>query len=543
MRIKRLLVFILIAFIVAMNACKNKQELAEESINTRDLSRDLLVLSSDSLQGRSPFTLGETRTTRYLVSRMQELGLEPGFDSTYRQKVPLVKLTSHIPEEFKIQTPKGEIVLKASDEYTARCPILNEEVNLKSSELVFAGFGILSTEKGWNDFEGIDLKGKTIVVLVNDPDFYSGDTTLFKGKAMTYQGRWRYKFEEAERQGAAGCLIVHEEKAAGYPWSVTNLKTNKADYAIDDEKLLDPKCKVTGWITYDAAIKLFTACNMDYEQMKVNASKMGFRPVSMNAKLDITVKNQWVKSTSDNIAGYIKGTEKPEEVIVYCAHWDHFGIGQAVNGDSIYNGASDNAAAISWMFSIAKAFKTGDAPKRSIMFFSPTAEEAGLLGSTYFVEHSPFLMSKTVACINTDVILFLGKFKDVTVTGLGHSELDEYIKSEAKKQSRYVCADPNPENGMFFRSDQLPFLKAGVPAIFAKGYSDQVDLGKEKTQEKINQYWKTIYHKPSDEFNPKTQSLDGLANDALLFFNIGSKLAKENYFPKWYKSSEFYRNR
>jgi len=343
-KIAQILSLLIIA--MAISACNINNNSSKSVINTEDLAKDILVLSSDSLQGRAPFTIGEVKTARYIEQRMKELGLEPVFSDSYFQGVPLVELTSLIPEIIQVQTPNGKISIKSSDEYTARCPILKESVALSSLELVFAGFGINAPEKNWNDFEGIDVKGKVIVVLVNDPDFYSGDTMLFKGKTMTYQGRWRYKFEEAERQGAAGCLIVHEEQAAGYPWSVTNLKTNKADFAIDDQYLIDPKCKLTGWITHEAAIKLFAACNMDYELMKEKASKIGFRSVSMNASMDLTVENHWVKSTSNNVAGFIKGTERPDEVIVYCAHWDHFGINQPINGDSIYNGASDNAAAV-----------------------------------------------------------------------------------------------------------------------------------------------------------------------------------------------------
>lgn len=535
--------YALFSLLLIFASCSNRHKLALESINDSDLAKDILVLSDDSLQGRAPFTIGEARTVTYLERRMKEIGLEPAFNGKFTQGVPMVELTSYIPDNFTIQTPEGQVVLKSSEDYTARCPILREAIKIKSSEIVFAGFGVCAPEKGWNDFEGVDVKGKTILVLVNDPDFYSGDTALFNGKAMTYQGRWRYKYEEAERQGAAACFVVHEEGAAGYPWSVSSLRTNKSDYSIDDQKMMNPSCLVTGWITKDAAIKLFASCNMDYELMKNKASIKGFRSISMNAKYDINVKNKWVKSISNNVAGYIKGREKPDEVIVYCAHWDHLGINKPLNGDSIYNGASDNAAAVSWMLSIAKAFKVGNVPKRSVLFLAPTAEEAGLLGSSYFVDHSPFAIPKTVACINTDVILFLGKFKDVTVTGIGHSELDRFLVEEATKQGRYVCADQNPENGMFFRSDQMPFLKAGVPSIFAKGYSEQVELGKEKTQQKADEYWRTIYHKPCDEFNPVTDNLDGLCDDAKLFFNLGNRLANENYFPKWHVTSEFYTKR
>jgi Zn-dependent M28 family amino/carboxypeptidase len=534
---------VLIFFTFLFCSCANRNELAILSITKQDLEKDISVLSADSLEGRAPLSIGETRTVAYLQNRMREIGLEPVFGKSYSQGVPLVKLTSHIPEKLTIHAPNGQVSLKLGDEFTANCPALKENIDFKSSEIIFAGFGINNPEKGWNDFEGIDVKGKTIIVLVNDPDYYTGDTTLFNGKAMTYQGRWRYKFEEAERQGATACFIVHEEGAAGYPWSVTSLGTNKPNLYIDDDQLLNPKCLVTGWITKDAASKIFSLCNLDYEVLKQKASIKGFRAINMKATYSISVKNQWIKSVSQNIAGIIKGSERPDEAIVYCAHWDHLGIGSPVNGDSIYNGASDNAAAIGWMFSIAKAFKNGETPKRSIFFLSPTAEESGLLGSSYFVDHSPIAKAKIVACINTDVILFLGKFKDVTVTGLGHSELDNYITEEAKEQGRYVCPDPNPENGMFFRSDQLPFLKAGVPAIFAKGYSDQVELGKEVTQDKINEYWRTVYHKPCDIFNPQTQKLDGLIEDAKLFYSIGYRLANESYFPKWYKKSEFYTKR
>ena len=264
----------------------------------------------------------------------------------------------------------------------------------------------------------------------------------------------------------------------------------------------------------------------------------------MNAMLSMCIENSHTKSVSRNVAGIIKGTEKPDEVIVYSAHWDHLGVGRAVNGDSIYNGASDNAAAIAWMFSIAKAFKnSGVEPKRTILFFSPTAEESGLYGTEYLVNNPPFDINKTIACINNDVILFIGKFKDVTVTGLGHSSLDELLADEAAKFNRYIAPDPNPENGMFFRSDQLPFLKAGVPSMFAKGYSHQAELGKEKTQELINSYWKNIYHKPQDEFVPERDNLDGLAEDVKLFFCFGNRLANENIYPTWKKNSEFYKER
>ncbi len=537
---KRLIPIILVSLI----ACESNIDKALKSVSNDDLAKDIATISADSMLGRTPFTIGEERSVAYLEKRMAELGLEPVFENSYIQNVPMVSIISRVPEVVKLSISNKPFELKADDDYCAWSPTTSPSIKIDKADLIFAGFGINAPEYSWNDFDSIDVKGKVIVVLVNDPGFYTGDTALFKGNTMTYYGRWRYKFEEAERQGAIGCLIVHEDAPAGYPWDVAGSKNNTPQLYLDTPDLENKKCLVNGWITHNAAINLFKSCGLDYEALKTQATKRGFQSFSMNAKLSMNIENSHTKSVSKNVAGIIKGSEKPDEVIVYSAHWDHLGVGRVVNGDSIYNGASDNAAAIAWMFSIAKAFKsTGVAPKRSVLFFSPTAEESGLYGSTYFVANPPIDISKTIACINNDVILFIGKFKDVTVTGLGHSSLDELLAEEATKFGRYIAPDPNPENGMFFRSDQLPFLKAGVPAMFAKGYSDQEQLGKEKTQELINSYWKNIYHKPQDEFIPERDNLDGLAEDVKLFFCFGNRLANENIYPTWKKNSEFYKEK
>ncbi|BDX38346.1 hypothetical protein CYCD_17010 [Tenuifilaceae bacterium CYCD] len=530
--------------LISLTACQSNIDKALRSVSNDDLAKDISTISADSMLGRAPFTIGEERSVAYLEKRMAELGLEPVFENSYTQNVPMVSIISRVPEVVKLSISNKTFELKADDDYCAWSPTTSPSIKIDKADLIFAGFGINAPEYNWNDFDSIDVKGKVIVVLVNDPGFYTGDTALFKGNTMTYYGRWRYKFEEAERQGAIGCLIVHEDAPAGYPWDVAGSKNNTPQLYLDTPDLENKQCLVNGWITHNAAINLFKSCGLDYEALKTQATQKGFKSFSMNAKLSMNIENSHTKSASNNVAGMIKGSEKPDEVIVYSAHWDHLGVGRVVNGDSIYNGASDNAAAIAWMFSVAKAFKsTGVAPKRSVLFFSPTAEESGLYGSTYFVANPPININKTIACINNDVILFLGKFKDVTVTGLGHSSLDELLAEEAAKFGRYIAPDPNPENGMFFRSDQLPFLKAGVPAMFAKGYSDQEQLGKEKTQELINSYWKNIYHKPQDEFIPERDNLNGLAEDVKLFFCFGNRLANENIYPTWKKNSEFYKER
>jgi Zn-dependent M28 family amino/carboxypeptidase len=515
----------------------------EEAIDPREMENDILVLEADSLEGREPCTTGEIKTVAYLTSRMRELGLQPAFGESYTQVVPLVAIRSLVPDVVNVKTANTSFTLKVGADYSAWSPTSLPQVNIENSSMVFVGFGVNSPENEWDDFGEVDLTGKTMVVLVNDPGFYNQDTTLFKGKSMTYYGRWRYKFEEAERRGAAACLIVHDEAGAGYPWSVVDRHTNNVEYYIDEPALSSNKCMVTGWLTMDAAERLFKAINHDLPALMNAAAKRDFLPIDLNASFSISITNEFSRCQSLNVGGYIKGSKYPDEVLVYCGHWDHMGYTTPVNGDSICHGASDNASAIAWMFGIAKAFTAGPKPERSVLFLSPTAEESGLLGSTYYVQNPSFSMEKTVAVFNTDVVLFLGKFKDVTVTGLGHSKLDEMLEHEASLQGRYMIADPTPENGMLYRSDQLPFLKAGVPALFAKGYTDAVLLGKEKTAEVNADYWKHVYHKPTDRFIPGKHSVDGVYEDAVLFYRLGNKLVNGRNFPKWKKSSEFYVNR
>ncbi len=526
--------------LLAIFACKNNQPSDNKKLE-QDLAQDISVLASDSLQGRAPCSLGENRTISYLEKRMKEIGLDPAFDGSFIQEVPLVKITSKVPDVISFKTPNGSLQMKGGSDISVWSPVSQSEVSGRNAEMIFAGFGINAPEQRWNDFTGIDVKGKIIIVLVNDPGFYTSDSTLFKGKTMTYYGRWRYKFEEAERQGAAGCLIIHQEKAAGYPWAIVNRHHNNTEYYLSDENLATAKCKLQGWITSDAARNLFKENGFQLDEMIKEASTRGFKAKPLKTTLSLNIKNYFEHCTSRNVAGIIHGSSETGEAIVYTAHWDHLGIGSVVDGDSIYNGASDNAAAMAWMLAIATEFKKQkDLCNRSVIFLSPTAEESGLLGSDWYVKHPAVPINKTIACFNSDVYLFLGHFNDVTVTGLGQSGLDEILSTETKKQGRYIASDPNPENGMLFRSDQLPFMKAGVPALFAKGYTDQKELGKNKTAEKIKSYWQNIYHKPSDEFDPLKDNLDGLADDVFLFYHVGLDVANSKTSPEWKKGSEFF---
>lgn len=533
---------ILFAFLL-LTCTPEQQKVSTFRMNLKTLQNDIAILASDSMEGRAPCTVGETRTINYLGKRMKEIGLEPAFNDSYFQEVPLVKIISNTPNPIVINDKQGHLNFENGTGISLWSPVLVPEASIINNDIIFMGFGIDAPENDWNDFDNIDVAGKTILVFVNDPGFYTQDSTLFNGKSMTYYGRWTYKFEEAERKGVAGCIIIHEDEAAGYPWAVPSSHVTNPEYYLNNNSLRELNCKVRGWISQSSARELLSRSGFDYDSLKTAATKQNFTHVPLNARLNVTVHNSWKECTSHNVAGILKGKTAPDEAIVYAAHWDHLGIGQSINGDSIYNGASDNAAAMAWLLAIAEEFKAQPKTDRSVLFFIPTAEEAGLLGTYHYVRNPVFPMEKTVAGFNSDVILMLGKFSDVTITGSGHSELDEYLRTEAAKQDRYIANDPNPENGMFFRSDQLPFLKEGVPFLFAKGYTHQRELGKEATLQKIADYWKNVYHKPSDEFVPERDKLEGLFEDAQLFFSIGYRIANENTYPQWYRTSEFYRER
>jgi Zn-dependent M28 family amino/carboxypeptidase len=469
---------------------------------------------------------------------MKEIGLEPASNGDYFQEVPLLAVSSILSDTLGFETPKGILKLGKMVDYVTFSRKMEAEQSLSQSKLVFAGFGITSPEFGRDDFQGMDLTGKTILVFVNDPGYGTTDT-YFKGNTMTYYGRWTYKFEEAARRGAKGCLIIHETGPAGYPWKVVANNGETTKLYLKPENGNQDRCAFEGWISQTAAEQLFSACGMNVQDAKNMAVQKDFKPFALPVKVSGSMKSSFETSISRNVCGLIRGSKYPDEVVIYTAHWDHLGVGAAINNDSIYNGATDNASAVAWMLEIARGFKTGPAPERSVLFLSVTGEESGLLGSGYYAGHPFFPMNMTVACINTDVLLFSGKYKDVTITGFGQSDLDEWVRGEAEKQGRYITPDPNPENGMFFRSDQFPFVKEGVPAIFAKGYTDAEKYGKEETLRVLDNYWKTIYHTPQDEYLPGRDDLEGVVQDARLLYKVGLNLANSTEWPGWNEGSEF----
>lgn len=533
----RVLYFSLIITLFA--SCMHVDNKTETTaIQYKNIEKHIAELSSDRYQGRMPLTSAEEITVNYIAGQMKEIGLEPANNGSFFQEVPLLAVSSKISNTLDFDTPKGSLKFQKLTDYVTFSRKMEAEQSLDKSELVFAGYGITAPEYNRDDFQGMDLTGKTILVFVNDPGYGTNDT-YFKGNTQTYYGRWTYKFEEAARRGAKGCLIIHETGPAGYPWKVVRNNGETTKLYLKPENGYQDRCAFEGWISQSAAEQLFAACGMTFEQAKTTALKRDFKPFALPVKVSGGMKSTFETKMSRNVCGLIRGSKRPDEVVVYTAHWDHLGIGSVVNGDSIYNGATDNASAVSWMLEIARAFKNGPAPERSVLFLSITGEESGLLGSGYYAEHPFFPMNKTAAVINTDVLIFLGKYKDVTITGFGQSELDNWVKTEAEKQGRYIAPDPNPDNGMFFRSDQFPFVKQGVPAIFAKGYIDAEKLGKEKTLQNLDQYWKTVYHTPMDEYKPERDDLSGVVQDAELLYRVGLNLADSKEWPKWNNGSEF----
>jgi len=511
-----------------------------DGITGADIGEHIKVLASDDFQGRKPFTAGEEKATAYLADQFRKLGLKPGPDGSYFQKVPLVEITGMPAPTMQITGGKsGPITLNLSTDYVAFTEQEKPSVAVTNSPLVFAGYGVVAPEYKWDDYAGLDVKGKTVVVLGNDPGNAGNDTTFFKGNAMTYYGRWTYKYEEAARHGATGLLIVHDTKPAAYPWSVVQSSYSGAKLRPQTADKGASKCKLEGWLTLDATKRLFQAAGQSYDDAYAAANKPGFKAIPLNLNVSTTIKNKLRRTASKNVVAVIPGATRPKEYVIYSAHWDHLGIGQPVDGDSIYNGALDNASGCAALLSIAKAYtQLEKSPGRSIVFLAVTGEEQGLLGSAYYAAHPLFPLNKTVADLNMDDLPASGPMRDLTVIGYGQSELDDYARAAAKEQDRYILPDQNAEKGYYYRSDHFNFAKVGVPALYASGGADSRSKGKEFMEKKHQEYEAKHYHQPSDEYDPKWD-LRGMEQDARLLFEVGKRLANETTFPQWKPGSEF----
>lgn len=536
MKIKKTFYTIALAGLTFAGCTKSEKAESPAEIDGKIFAKQIAVLASDSLEGRKPFSAGEEKTIRYLKTEFEKLGLKPGNGDSYFQKVPMVDILSKPAGQLVIKNDKGSVAFNYLDDFVAASRHVQDQVKLTDSELIFAGYGIVAPEYGWNDYQGLDVRGKTVVVLVNDPGF--GDSTLFKGKTMTYYGRWTYKFEEAARQGAAGVLIVHDTKPASYGWAVVRSGWSKSKLYLNSDDNNMSRAAVEGWISMESAKKLFKLANVS-DTLLTAAGKKGFKPVPLKVRTSLVINNTIKKSTSNNVLALLPGTDRKDEYIIYTAHWDHFGKGEAINGDSVYNGAADNASGTAALLEIASAFtKLEKKPSRSILFLSVTAEEQGLLGSDYYTSHPVYPINKTVADINMDVLQPFGKMKDIIIVGKGQSDLDEYADEAAGKQGRTTRGEPDPSGGWYFRSDHFNFAKVGIPSLYIENGSVSVTHGEAWGEAQKKDYNDNRYHSPADEYSP-SWDLSGIIEDMQLVFEVGKKLSYESTFPGWKKGSEF----
>lgn len=494
-------------------------------------------IASDEMQGRAPATEGEKRTVAYLETEFKRLGLTPYKNGSYRQAVPVVQIDPVAVSAMTLTGDKTAATLAYKTDMMAWSTRMLPEIKLENSEMVFAGYGIVAPEYNWNDYKDLDVKGKTVVVLVNDPGFATQDAKLFTGNAMTYYGRWTYKYEEAARQGAAMVLIVHETEAASYGWNVV-AGTSPIRFELANANKNMHKAEVEGWLSLDAAERLFAANGSSLKQMKERALKPDFKAIPLHAKASISIKNNLREIDSNNVIGFIPGSKKPDEAVIYMAHWDHFGLDFSRSDDKIFNGAQDNAGGVAALLALAEKFKQGPAPERSVAFLAVTVEERGLLGSAWYAEHPLFPVNKTVAGINMDIMNVYGPMRDVMVFGYGSSELEPILDKYAKKQNRYIAPEPTPQDGFYYRSDHFNLAKKGVPMLYARGGIDSVAHGKDWGLQQRKNYVTDYYHKVNDEFDP-TWDLRGSQQDLFLFYQVGLEVANSQSWPNWLPGKEF----
>ena len=514
------------------------------SITTNDLLKHIRVLASDEFEGRAPGTPGEERTLDYLLKEFKVIGLKPGNpDGTYFQNVPLVGITGQPEATLSAGGKPLEIFLPRD------CVIwskrLAPEVKVANTDVVFGGYGVVAPEYQWDDFKDVDVRGKTILMLVNDPpipdpnDPTKLDDKMFKGHGMTYYGRWTYKYEIATKKGAAAAIIVHETGPAGYPWAVVVGSNTRENMDLQSPGGNMDRVAIEGWMTLDTAIKLCAAAGQDYHALKQRALRRDFRPVSLNAKASFSVTNKWREISSRNVAAKLEGSDPKlkDDVIIYTAHWDHLGRNPSLQGDQIYNGAMDNASGTAALLELAEAF-TKTQPKRSVLFLAVTAEEKGLLGARYYAAHPLYPLQRTIANINIDGVNVYGRTRDVGLVGVGQSTLEDMLKGFVEAAGRKLLPEAEPEKGYYYRSDHFEFAKVGVPALYTDDGIDYIgkpaDFGKTKRAEYIDK----DYHKVTDEIKPDWD-LSGAVEDIRLLFEVGHALAEGHEAPRWKETSEF----
>ncbi len=519
---------------------------AAKQLDEAGFMKHVNTLASDEFEGRAPSTPGGAKTVAYLEKNFSEIGLEPAFTSadgtkSFRQPVKLMELTVTNSPALTLTHADGSSDALAYKEnsvvFTSRT---GNASAIENSELVFVGYGVVAPEFDWNDYDGVDMTGKTAVILVNDPGYRKPEGELFKGRTMTYYGRWTYKYEEAARQGAAGAIIVHEDGAAGYPWEVVSGSWSGAQYKLFNEDGNTGAAAVEAWITQSTAESLFAKNGMNYQDMVARATEPGFKPIAMKSTASSKLELSSRESLSHNVAAVVPGRTRPDEAFIYTAHWDHLGVKPDNPGDDkIFNGAQDNATGTAALLELAEAFKAlPKAPERSVIFLAVTAEESGLLGSKQYAENPPFAMSKTVAGINIDAMSTMGATDDVVVVGYGNSEMDDYLAAEAKPQGRELVPEPTPEKGFFYRSDHFNLAKKGVPMLYAESgtkiRNKPADYGDKETA----RYLAERYHKAGDEVHAEWDN-GGIMQDLNAHFRIGVKISDSSAWPEWREGNEF----
>jgi Zn-dependent M28 family amino/carboxypeptidase len=549
MKISRYLGAILFAtttWLLAADELALRLQPALEAITPDGLLAHIKVLASDEYEGRAPGTKGEELSVKYIADQFKQIGLKPGNpDGTYMQEVPLAGIKGEPRMSFTVGDKN--IDLKYPDDFVASSARLQPEIKVDKSNVVFVGYGIVAPEYGWDDYKDVDVRGKTLLMLIGDPPIPDSkdpsklDEKMFKGKAMTYYGRWTYKYEIAAQKGAAAAIIVHETQPAAYPWQVVKSSWGKENFELDNPNKNVDAVSARSWITLDVAKKLVADCGQDFDALKKTATTKDFRPLTLNAKANIQIKQQIREFKSHNVIGNLEGSDPKlkDEHVIYTAHWDHLGRHPELQGDQIFNGAIDNASGVASVIQIAAAFmKVNPPPKRSVLFMATTAEEAGLLGAKFYAEHPLYPLEKTLADINIDGVNPWGKTHDLEDLTNGNSALDDLLGQAAARQGRVMKPNSEPEKGGFYRVDSFEFAKAGVPVLHAARGIEIIGKPPEYGKQKRDEFVAKHYHQPSDEVDPGWD-LSGAVQDVQLLFEVGYQVANGDKFPEWEAGSEF----
>jgi len=515
---------------------------ARPEINLARLEAAIAELSSDAYGGRQPMSEGERLTLEFIEGQFRSMGLEPLFDGSYRQPVDLISIEADpATVQMTFHLDGRDRLVKHQDEMVVGTMRAVDESRVESSEVVFVGYGIVAPEYGWNDYADVDVRGKTVMILINDPGFATQNPALFRGNAMTYYGRWTYKYEEAARQGAAAAVIVHDTKPAAYGWNVVRNGWTGPQFHLQRDNNNMDRVPIESWIQKSVAEEVLAAAGLELAELEARAVSPEFRAISLGSTMDASVQNRMVRNQSYNVGAIMQGSKQPDEVFIYTAHWDHLGTDPAAaeGEDGILNGAVDNASGVAAMLELARAFASlPRAPQRSVAFLAVTAEESGLLGSAYYADHPPIAMKRTVAGINMDALPVYGPTNDVVVVGYDSSELEDILRRHAAAQGRTVIPEEHPERGGYYRSDHFNLARKGVPMLYAEAGSDHLELGPDYIKDKNREYLETRYHTAHDEMTDDWD-LRGLEQDIELYFGIGLEVADSDSWPEWYEGNEF----